>query len=74
MTALKDILLTRIARTGPLTIADYMTECLWNPDHGYYATRNPLGAEGDFTTAPDISQMFGELIGLALAQGWMDQG
>ncbi|MDH3263154.1 MAG: SAM-dependent methyltransferase, partial [Paracoccaceae bacterium] len=39
-----------------------------------YATRDPLGAKGDFTTAPEISQMFGELLGLALAQSWLDQG
>ena len=45
-----------------------------HPKHGYYATRDPLGAAGDFTTAPEISQMFGELIGLSLAQSWIDQG
>ncbi len=44
------------------------------PELGYYTTRDPLGAKGDFTTAPEISQMFGELVGLALAQGWLDQG
>lgn len=52
----------------------YMAECLMNPDHGYYATRDPLGAAGDFITAPEISQMFGELLGLCLAQVWLDQG
>ena len=45
-----------------------------NPDYGYYATRDPLGAAGDFTTAPEISQMFGEMLGLCLAQAWLDQG
>ncbi|MCB1388360.1 MAG: SAM-dependent methyltransferase [Rhodobacteraceae bacterium] len=74
MTALADLLARRIAATGPVTLADYMAECLLNPDHGYYATRDPLGATGDFTTAPEISQMFGELIGLCLAQSWLDQG
>lgn len=74
MTALADLLRARIAQTGPITIADYMADCLMHPDHGYYATRDPLGAAGDFITAPEISQMFGELIGLALAQAWMDQG
>jgi len=74
MTALKDRLLARIARTGPIGVADYMAECLLHPTHGYYATRDPLGAAGDFTTAPEISQMFGELLGLWLAQVWMDQG
>lgn len=52
----------------------YMAECLLNPEHGYYATRDPLGAAGDFITAPEISQMFGELLGLCLAQVWLDQG
>ena len=74
MTALGDLLIARIARTGPLTVADYMAECLMHPDHGYYVTRDPFGVAGDFTTAPEITQMFGELIGLSLAQAWMDQG
>ena len=74
MTPLGQRLLARIARTGPMTLADYMAECLLNPEHGYYATRDPLGAAGDFTTAPEISQMFGELLGLWTAQCWIDQG
>jgi len=74
MTALRDALIARIARTGPISVADYMAECLLHPVHGYYTTRDPLGVAGDFTTAPEISQMFGELIGLWLAQVWMDQG
>ena len=74
MSALLDSLLTRIARTGPMTLAEFMTESLLHPTHGYYTTRDPLGASGDFTTAPEISQMFGELLGLWLAQVWMDQG
>ena len=74
MTALADLLRRRIAATGPLTLADYMADCLLHPDHGYYATRDPFGAGGDFTTAPEISQMFGELLGLCLAQAWLDQG
>ena len=74
MTPLARILMRRIAASGPISLADYMAECLLHPDHGYYATRDPLGAAGDFTTAPEISQMFGECLGLALAQAWMDQG
>jgi len=74
MTPLGQHLLAQIAQTGPITLADYMGLCLLHPAHGYYATRDPLGAAGDFTTAPEISQMFGELIGLALAQSWLDQG
>ena len=74
MTPLTPILLAQIAREGPMTLADYMTTCLHHPQHGYYSTRDPLGAHGDFTTAPEISQMFGELVGLSLAQAWQDQG
>ena len=74
MTLLEEELIARIRTGGPLTIADYMSLCLFHPKHGYYTTREPFGAEGDFTTAPEISQMFGELIGLALAQCWLDQG
>lgn len=74
MTTLKDLIAQRISTSGPLTIAEYMAECLLHPSLGYYTTRAPFGAEGDFTTAPEISQMFGELVGLCLAQAWMDQG
>ena len=54
----------RIAAAGPMPVAQYMTLCLTHPQHGYYMTRDPFGANGDFITAPEISQMFGELIGL----------
>ncbi|MBS0564566.1 MAG: SAM-dependent methyltransferase [Proteobacteria bacterium] len=74
MTPLARLLAARIAAQGPMTLSDYMAECLLNPQHGYYATRDPFGAAGDFTTAPEISQMFGELLGLCLAQTWLDQG
>ncbi len=74
MTPLADLLIRRITQAGPITLADYMAECLLHPVHGYYTTRDPFGAGGDFTTAPEISQMFGELLGLALAQTWLDQG
>lgn len=74
MTTLRDILIERIKTSGPLTIEAYMADALMHPDHGYYTTRNPLGAAGDFTTSPEISQMFGELVGLSLAQAWLDQG
>ena len=74
MTPLARLLARRIAAAGPITVADFMADCLLHPDHGYYATRDPLGAAGDFTTAPEISQMFGELLGLALAQAWLDRG
>jgi NADH dehydrogenase [ubiquinone] 1 alpha subcomplex assembly factor 7 len=74
MTALAQILTQQIAATGPMTLADYMAACLMHPEHGYYTTRAPFGVAGDFTTAPEISQMFGELLGLCLAQAWRDQG
>jgi SAM-dependent MidA family methyltransferase len=48
--------------------------CLGHPKHGYYITRDPIGASGDFATAPEISQMFGEMVGLWLVQAWADQG
>ena len=47
----------------------YMALCLGHPEHGYYATRDPLGAAGDFVTAPEVSQMFGELVGAWAAHG-----
>ncbi len=72
--SLHALLIARIRQDGPMTLADYMTECLLHPTLGYYSTRDPFGAQGDFTTAPEISQMFGELIGLSLAQSWMEQG
>lgn len=74
MTPLAGLLMRRIATMGPITLADYMADCLLHPDHGYYATREPFGTAGDFITAPEISQMFGELMGLSLAQSWLDQG
>lgn len=74
MTPLHAGLAARISQTGPITVAEYMTECLTHPVHGYYTTRDPLGAAGDFTTAPEISQMFGELIGLFLVETWDNQG
>ncbi len=74
MSALAEAIAARIRATGPMSLADYMATCLMDPSHGYYATRDPFGAAGDFTTAPEISQMFGELLGLCLAQSWLDQG
>lgn len=74
MTPLATRLITQINQSGPLRICDYMRICLLDPQHGYYTTRTPFGTAGDFITAPEISQMFGELVGLALAQNWLDQG
>ena len=72
--SLKDHLLARIALEGPMRLDAYMQSCLLHPEWGYYTTRDPFGEAGDFTTAPEISQMFGELVGLSLAQSWLDQG
>lgn len=74
MTALADLLRRQIRATGPISVADYMSACLLHPSFGYYTHQDALGADGDFTTAPEISQMFGEVIGLCIAQSWMDQG
>jgi len=64
----------RIAEKGPLSVADYMANALTDPEHGYYMGRDPLGVAGDFITAPEISQMFGELIGLWCAEAWQRLG
>ncbi|MDQ0509686.1 class I SAM-dependent methyltransferase [Ancylobacter amanitiformis] len=74
MSALRAEIARRIAQDGPITVADYMELCLFHPRHGYYTTREPFGASGDFVTAPEISQMFGELIGLWAADSWMRLG
>jgi len=68
--ALKERLAREIALTGPMTVADFMTRCLHDPQDGYYATRPAIGATGDFITAPMISQMFGELVGLWAIELW----
>lgn len=71
---LKDRLAREIALTGPMSIADYVTRCLHDPEAGYYATRPAIGATGDFITAPMVSQMFGELIGLWAIELWQRLG
>ncbi len=74
MTALRDILRQRIAQQGPLPLSEYMALCLGHPEHGYYRKQDPLGAAGDFITAPEISQMFGEMLGLWAVAVWRDLG
>lgn len=71
---LKDRLKTQIRANGPLTLADFMGQALMDPREGYYARRPVFGAKGDFITAPEISQMFGELIGIWIASAWMSAG
>lgn len=65
---------TLILNEGPIPVSRYMALCLGHPRHGYYITRDPLGAKGDFTTAPEISQMFGELLGLWAVATWQQMG
>jgi SAM-dependent MidA family methyltransferase len=72
--SLRDRLIRLIAADGPMTVEAYMRLCLHDPDHGYYATRPRLGAGGDFITAPMVSQMFGELIGLWSVETWTAMG
>lgn len=74
MTPLAEALACRIARDGPIPIDAYMSAALLDPDHGYYTTHDPFGGAGDFITAPEISQMFGELIGLWLYATWQQAG
>lgn len=74
MTELKQRLIARIRRLGPITVADYMAECLAGAHASYYRRGDPLGRAGDFVTAPEISQMFGELIGAWLAERWQAMG
>lgn len=71
---LLDILRHRIAAEGPISVAAYMGECLLHPEHGYYRSQEAIGLGGDFTTAPEISQMFGELLGLWAADYWQRIG
>jgi len=72
--SLAAIIRDRIATSGPISIADYMALALGHPEHGYYIKRDPFGTRGDFITAPEISQIFGEMIGLWCAQMWMQLG
>ncbi len=74
MTALKTRIASLIAASGPISVAEYMALCLFDPADGYYTTREPFGAEGDFTTAPEISQMFGELVAVWLYAAWQASG
>ena len=77
--SLKSRIAELIEAQGPMSVAQFMTMALLDPKEGYYATRDPLGLPasgkgGDFITAPEISQMFGEMVGLWLVQAWADQG
>ncbi len=73
-TPLDGLIRDRIRKEGPLTVADFMAMALGHPEHGYYVTRDPFGAGGDFITAPEISQIFGELVGLWCVDLWQRMG
>lgn len=70
MNALGRRLVRRIRAEGPISVAEYMAQCLLDPRDGYYVRADPLGRSGDFVTAPEISQMFGELLGLWAVDAW----
>lgn len=63
-----------ILNHGPISMAEFMQEALSNPRYGYYQRRDPFGVQGDFTTAPEISQIFGELLGIWCAHSWQQMG
>ncbi len=71
---LKARLIAQIASNGPMSVAAYMAEALYDPRSGYYATKDPIGAGADYITAPEISPMFGELVGLWCVDEWMRMG
>jgi SAM-dependent MidA family methyltransferase len=74
VTPLAARLVARIRANGPMSVADYMAACLGDPEHGYYTTREPFGQGGDFVTAPEVSQIFGELIGAWAIAVWETMG
>ena len=74
MSGLESELGAAIRRDGPLSVARFMSLALHHPTSGYYRNRDPLGPEGDFVTAPELSQAFGEVVGAWLAQAWLDLG
>ena len=63
-----------IRTNGPISVTDYFALCLADPEYGYYRTRDPFGRAGDFTTAPEVSQLFGEMLGIFLVHAWQKHG
>src|SRR5690554_1916079 len=72
--SLGDLIDMQIRQNGPMSLATYMGLCLTHPTRGYYRKADPLGAKGDFITAPEISQTFGEMIGAWVADLWFQMG
>lgn len=73
-TALGEKIKTIIRANGPISVTDFFSLCLADPQHGYYRTREPFGVAGDFVTAPEISQLFGEMIGVFMVHAWQRHG
>lgn len=74
MSPLEELIRNRISKNGPMTVAEYIEISLGHPEYGYYMKGDPFGVAGDFITAPEISQVFGELIGLWAAVAWQQIG
>ncbi len=73
-TPLTEKIKTLIRTNGPISVTDYFALCLADPDYGYYRTREPFGRHGDFITAPEISQLFGEMVGVFMVHAWQQHG
>ncbi|TPW30393.1 class I SAM-dependent methyltransferase [Pararhizobium mangrovi] len=73
-TPLLDRIKAQISASGPIGVADYFAMCLSDPQAGYYTTREPFGRDGDFVTAPEVSQLFGEIVGIFLVGAWQAAG
>ena len=71
---LERIISKQIEQHGPMDVGSFMALALGHSEHGYYMKKDPFGAAGDFTTAPEISQMFGEMLGAWVADLWMRMG
>ncbi|TCU17197.1 class I SAM-dependent methyltransferase [Rhizobium sullae] len=74
MTALGEKIKAIIQANGPISVTDYFSLCLADPEYGYYRTREPFGRSGDFVTAPEVSQLFGEMIGVFVVHAWQRHG
>jgi SAM-dependent MidA family methyltransferase len=73
-TPLAEKIKSLISANGPISVTDYFALCLADPEHGYYRTRHPFGRAGDFITAPEISQLFGEMLGIFMINAWQRHG
>lgn len=74
MTKLTETIKAAISEKGSLPLSEYMQICMYDPEHGYYTSGRPIGKDGDFITAPEISQLFGEMIGIWVAERWIQMG